>query len=347
MKCFYAPAQALHAPETELNRGVLGTPFEAASRPGTVLAALTKAGFGPVEEPAPVSDAMLEKVHDRDFLHFLRTAHDQWLALGREGDALPMCWPGTSMFPPRAGAPLDAQLGYYCFDIMTAITPTSWAAATGSVASAVAAASVLPTSGPGGAFALCRPPGHHAGIAAYGGYSYLNSAAVAAQHLIDQGARRVAILDPDYHHCNGTQQIFYDRADVLYVSIHADPRTDFPYFSGFADEIGRGAGEGFNHNLPLPRGTGWDRWSEALETGIGLVERFAPDALVVSLGVDTLDGDPLCHFRLKTSDFARIGERIARLRLPTAFLMEGGYDLDAVGDNVVQALTGFVDAALA
>lgn len=342
MKCFYSPTQALHAPVSELNRGVLGTPFEAPSRAGTVTAALTAAGFEPPKAPSVFPDALVERVHAPDFVEFLRTAHDEWLALGRkDSDALPMCWPGTTMFPPRAGASLDAKLGHYCFDIMTPITATTWVAARASVDSALSGADLLATGKGRSAFALCRPPGHHAGIAAYGGYCYLNSAAVAAQYLRDQGARQVAIFDPDYHHGNGSQQIFYARDDVLYVSIHGDPLTEFPFYSGFRDEVGTEAGEGANLNLPLPRGTGWPQWSEALGTAIETIERYGADALVVSLGVDSLEGDPLCHFRLAADDFARIGQRIAALRLPTLFVLEGGYQLDEIGRNVVRALEGF------
>lgn len=343
MKCFYAAEQALHAPASELNRGTMGSPFEAASRAATVATALTDAGIGPLMPPSAFPDAIVARVHDSGFLEFLRTAHDEWRALGRDGDAMPMCWPGTTMYPMRPGAGLDARLGHYCFDIMTPITATSWTAARASVNTALAGAQVLTSDGQGSAFALCRPPGHHAGIAAYGGYCFLNSAAVAAQYLRDNGARRVAVFDPDYHHGNGTQQIFYDRDDVLYVSIHADPQTDFPFYSGFSDEVGSGAGEGFNLNLPLPQGTRWPEWEQALQTALAALTRFAPDALVISLGVDTLEGDPLCHFNLQSDDFARLGQRIARLGLPTLFVLEGGYQLDLIGRNVVRTLQGFLN----
>lgn len=341
MRCFYAPAQARHAPVSELNRGVLGPPFEAASRPATVLAALAAAGFAPAEEPEAFDDRLIERVHDADFLRFLRTAHQAWRDLGRDGDALPMCWRGTTMFNPHGDASLDAWLGHYAFDNMTPITAHSWIAARASADTALAGAQVL-AGGATSAFSLCRPPGHHAGVAAYGGYSFLNTAAIAAQYLRDHGAARVAVFDPDYHHGNGTQQIFYDRDDVLYVSIHADPRTDFPFFSGFADETGNGPGEGRNRNLPLPRGTDWAAWSDALRDAEATIAAFGPDALVVSLGVDPLDGDPLCAFRFASDDFRRLGARIARLGLPTLFVLEGGYQLDLIGDNVARALRGFM-----
>jgi acetoin utilization deacetylase AcuC-like enzyme len=195
------------------------------------------------------------------------------------------------------------------------------------------------------AYALCRPPGHHAGRAVFGGYCFLNNAALAAQHLLDDGARRVAVLDIDYHHGNGTQDIFYRRADVLFASIHADPRTEYPFYLGHADETGDGAGEGFNLNLPLAAGATSAQWFAALETACIRIAGFGADALVVSLGVDTFAGDPLSRFALQSADFLRIGERIAHLGLPTAFVFEGGYSVAEIGINVVNVLEGFETAA--
>ena len=194
------------------------------------------------------------------------------------------------------------------------------------------------------AFALCRPPGHHAARDLYGGYCFLNNAAIAAQYLRDHGAARVAILDVDFHHGNGTQDIFYDRADVLFVSLHGDPAEAFPYFSGYADETGAGAGSGCNLNFPLPRATEFAAWRAALETGLARIRAFGPDALVVSLGVDTYAGDPISFFRLQSSDFTAYGGLIASCRVPTVFVLEGGYAVAEVGVNVVNVLAGFEQA---
>ncbi|WP_455774165.1 histone deacetylase family protein, partial [Burkholderia stabilis] len=191
------------------------------------------------------------------------------------------------------------------------------------------------------AFALCRPPGHHAGREYMGGYCYLNNAAIAAQHGIAQGAARVAVLDVDFHHGNGTQDIFYERADVLFASIHGEPHVSYPYFSGYADERGAGAGEGFNLNLPLPKGTQWDTYATALGHAADAIVAHAPDLLVVSLGVDTFEHDPISHFRLRSPDYLRIGEALARLNLPTLFVMEGGYMVEEIGINAVNVLLGF------
>ena len=171
-----------------------------------------------------------------------------------------------------------------------------------------------------------------------GGYCFLNNAAIATQAFLDQGARRVAILDVDYHHGNGTQDIFYRRDDVLFASIHGDPRVEYPYFLGYADERGEGAGEGCNHNYPLAHGSGWDLWSAALDDACVRIAGYAPDALVISLGVDTYKEDPISQFRLDSPDYLRMGERIARLGLPTLFIMEGGYAVEAIGINAVNVL---------
>jgi acetoin utilization deacetylase AcuC-like enzyme len=205
---------------------------------------------------------------------------------------------------------------------------------------AVTGARVL-VEGERAALALCRPPGHHAATAAMGGYCYLNNAAIAAQYLIDQGCSRIAILDVDYHHGNGTQQIFYRRSDVLFASVHADPRVEYPYFLGYADERGEGEGEGYTHNYPLPHGIGWDAYGPALDEACRNVAAFTPDVLVVSLGVDTYEHDPISQFRLRTDDFTRIGARIADVACPTLFVMEGGYAVEALGVNAVNVLTGF------
>jgi acetoin utilization deacetylase AcuC-like enzyme len=191
---------------------------------------------------------------------------------------------------------------------------------------------------------LSRPPGHHAGADFFGGYCFLNNAALAAQHLRDQGAVRVAVLDIDYHHGNGTQSIFYERVDVLFTSIHGDPHTEYPFFLGYADERGAGAGLGFNHNLPLPRGTGFALWSAALQDALDGIQRFGAQALVVSLGVDTFEGDPISGFSLKSADYLRVGQAIAAAGLPTVFVFEGGYAVAEVGVNAVNVLEGFEQA---
>jgi acetoin utilization deacetylase AcuC-like enzyme len=191
------------------------------------------------------------------------------------------------------------------------------------------------------AFALTRPPGHHAGMDFFGGYCFLNNAALAVQALRDAGLQRVAVLDVDYHHGNGTQAIFYDRADVFFASVHGDPHTEYPYFLGYTDERGAGPGEGCNLNLPLARGSGFGVWRDALAQGLMAIAGFKADALVVSLGVDTFAGDPISGFGLRSADYLAIGEDIAAAGLPTVFVFEGGYAVAEVGINTVNVLDGF------
>jgi acetoin utilization deacetylase AcuC-like enzyme len=197
------------------------------------------------------------------------------------------------------------------------------------------------------AFALSRPPGHHAGADFFGGYCFLNNAAIAAQSLRDAGVSKVAILDIDYHHGNGTQAIFYGRSDVFFTSIHGNPSTEYPFFLGYADERGEGAGHGCNLNLPLARGSGFAVWRDALAHALKAIAEFGAEALVVSLGVDTFAGDPISGFGLQSPDYLRVGEDIAGAGLPTVFVFEGGYAVAEIGVNAVNVLEGFETRARA
>ncbi len=230
------------------------------------------------------------------------------------------------------------QAGYYGFETQTPILEHTFAAAREATFCALTGAAML-LEGETSAYALSRPPGHHAAGDLYGGYCYLNHAAVAAEYLSAGG--RVAVLDVDYHHGNGTQSIFYASDAVLFVSIHADPDCEYPWFSGFPDEAGAGAGRGLNVNLPLPIGTGDTLYLQTLDRALHEVDRFAPAFLVVSLGVDICRGDPLGKFDLPVSTFGTIGRRLARTGLPSLLVQEGGYDLDTVGACVQNVLDGF------
>jgi acetoin utilization deacetylase AcuC-like enzyme len=238
---------------------------------------------------------------------------------------------------------IDGRVGYYCHASETAITGGTWRAALSSMASAQAATRAV-AAGARAAFALCRPPGHHATQDQYGGYCFLNNAAVAADMLTHDGARRVAVLDIDFHHGNGTQEIFYRRGDVMFASIHGDPHDMYPYFVGHADERGQGAGEGTNLNYPLPPKTPYGPWAEALDDAIARIRAWGAEALVVSLGVDAYKDDPISFFRLDSPDFMDCGRRIGRMGLPTVFVMEGGYAIEKVGVNTVNVLEGFLGA---
>jgi acetoin utilization deacetylase AcuC-like enzyme len=333
MKCFWDDRQRAHAPAGEFFNGAMHPPAEHPGRVDAILQAI-----GPTQTPADAGIGPLSRVHSATYLDFLRTAHDEWRVAGRDGDAFPYTFPVVGRRPLNLGR-IDALLGQFSFDTSTPIAAGTWDAAYWAAQTAIAAANSV-IGGDRTAFALCRPPGHHAGADYLGGYSYLSNAAIAAEHAVAAG-RRVAILDVDYHHGNGTQDIFYDRADVAFASIHADPATDYPFFWGHADEAGAGEGVGATLNLPLPRGTGWTGYAPALAQALDWTERHEPDLLVVSFGADTYEGDPISHFKLKTSDYAPMARRIASLGLPTLIVMEGGYAVVALGQNVAEFLSGF------
>lgn len=338
MKIVYSAQHAAHHGRAELNEGRLVPCFERPERAERVLHAIDAAGLGPVIAPDRFARADLERVHPPAYLDFLAGAHRRWHAAGREGDALPMAWPvpGLRKVLPQD---LDGQLGYYAFSADAPIGPGTWEAVEASAFCALSGAALI-AAGDRVAFSLCRPPGHHAHSALYGGYCYLNNAALAAEALRAHGADRVAVLDIDYHHGNGTQDIFYARGDVLFASLHADPDLEFPYYLGRADEVGLGPGIGANHNFPLPWGTDFGRWSAALDVALRRIAAFAPDALVVSLGVDIYRDDPISRFAIDSADFLTIGRRLGGVGVPILLVMEGGYATEAIGDNVVNVLRG-------
>ena len=339
MHIIHSPLHALHDGGMELHRGELVPCFEMPSRVDHILAAIARAGWK-VDGPREYDDAVLAGVHDADYLAFLRGAYDAWRAEGRDGFMLPGAFPARGMRRDRVPAGLHARLGYYAFDAGSPIVAGTWQAARAAAHCALTAADIV-ASGERSAYALCRPPGHHAGRGMFGGYCFLNNAALAAQRLRDAGMPRVAVLDVDYHHGNGTQDIFWERDDVPFVSIHGDPETEYPFFLGHADERGAGAGLGCNHNFPLPRGTDWARYSATLDEALRRIDAHAPQALVVSLGVDIFEGDPISSFRLGAGDFPKLGTRIAALGLPTVLVQEGGYAVAEIGDNVAAVLEAF------
>lgn len=346
MLTFYNELHGQHRGKFEIFRGEMVPCFETPERADVVVAELGRRNLGRIVTPQGVPLMSLERIHTPRYLHFLRNAWTDWLALDPANagkDAFPAVWPIRGMRSDVEPDNFCARLGLYSMDSGTPLTAGTWIAAKTGADCAVNAAHAL-RLGERATFALTRPPGHHAGADFYGGYCFLNNAALAAQHLLDDGARKVAILDLDYHHGNGTQSIFYQRSDVLFLSIHADPRSEYPFYLGHADETGAGPGLGYNMNLPLPAGSSSAAWFAALETACLRLATYAPDALVVSLGVDTFACDPLSHFALQSADFLRIGERLSYLGLPTAFIFEGGYAVKELGVNVVNVLEGFETA---
>jgi acetoin utilization deacetylase AcuC-like enzyme len=339
VQTIYSDAHRAHRIEVELYGNELVPCFETPARADSVLAQVIDIGLGPVIAPTDHGLGPIEAIHAPDYVAFLETAWRDWVAAGGEGDAFSGCTPMGDM-SRRIPASIHGRLGYYSFDSSAPITSGTWTAVHAAAQVALTAADLL-TDGERSAFALCRPPGHHASKAYFGGYCYLNNAAIAAQSLLDRGLKRVAILDVDFHHGNGTQSIFYDRDDVYFASIHGDPNEEYPYFSGHAEETGLGRGAGFTANFPLPSGTAPERWFEALDAALSRIRTQRPESLVVSLGVDTFERDPISSFRLRSEDYLRLGAALRPLGLPVLFVMEGGYALDAIGVNVTNVLSGF------
>jgi acetoin utilization deacetylase AcuC-like enzyme len=333
MRTFFDRRQLAHAPAQELHNGAFVPYAEHPGRAESILAVI-----GAVEPVVDHGEAPLRAVHSEDYLAFLWSAFNDWRAAGRPGDAAGYAWP-VARRRPLTLERIDAKLGLYSFDATSPIAEGTWDAVYWSAQTALTALDAV-LGGERSAFAFCRPPGHHCGADYLGGYCYLNNAAIAAEAAVAAG-RRVAILDLDYHHGNGTQDIFYERGDVPVVSIHADPRTDYPFFWGHADETGEGEGEGANLNLPLPRGTTAEEYLPVLDRALERVAGHRPDLLVLSFGADTYEADPISHFRISTADYATLARRVASLGVPTLIVMEGGYAVDRLGANVAEFLSGF------
>lgn len=337
MKAFYAEEQKRHDPRSFLSSGAQKPNPEKPERVERLFAGATAAGCA-VERPKSYGLGPLAAVHTPEYIAFLQTIFERWQRIeGASPEVVPIIHPlaRDGVYPASA----VGQAGYHMADTACPISADTFDSACWSAWSAVAAADEV-MSGAQAAYALCRPPGHHAFADVAGGFCFLNNSAIAAQRLRGNAAR-VAILDVDLHHGNGTQGIFYSRADVLTVSIHADPIRFYPFFWGYAGERGQGAGLGYNFNLPLERGSGDDVFLEALKAAGKRIQAFAPDALVVALGLDAFEGDPFGELAVTTAGFARIAEAIAKLRLPTVIVQEGGYLCDALGDNLTSFLGGF------
>jgi len=341
----------LHEPAGEVWLGIWGPGTEVPERAKVLLDALTRAGAVVTEATQHEVDALLA-VHDRELVEHLATIWAQWEAGGYEREygrsrVVPYVFPTPGLLgelPMRSPAATHGRAGRFCYDTMTLVGPGSWEAIKAAADAALTAADLV-AAGERTAYALCRPPGHHVTRSAYGGSCYLNNAAIAAQALRRSGAARVAIIDIDAHHGNGTQAIFYDRPDVCYGSLHVDPGAGwFPHYAGYADERGNGAGAGANANLPLSPGTGDDGWLEAVGLLCGQARRHGADVVVVSLGVDAAAADPESPLEVSIEGYRRAGELIGALA-PVVAVQEGGYDLPSLGDLVVATLGGLLEGA--
>jgi acetoin utilization deacetylase AcuC-like enzyme len=330
VKVFWDPVHAGHAPRFFLQRGQVRPNFEVPARAEALLEGCRRLGLRP-EAPPPASRAALERVHAGAYLDFLRDAPAAWADVPDAGpEMVPNIHPTPEMLAQggRPGASLVGRLGLFTADTSCPIAAATWPAAEAAAACALAAADEAASGHT--AYALARPPGHHAYPARAGGHCYLNNAALAAERLRERGAARVAILDVDSHHGNGTQGVFWERADVLFVSVHGDPSGYYPWYVGYADERGAGPGEDYTVNLPLPEGSGDAPWLAALDTGLAAIRAFGAGALVLSLGFDASRAEPLRFLDVSDEGFARAAGRVAALGLPVAVIQEGGYAVDAL-----------------
>jgi acetoin utilization deacetylase AcuC-like enzyme len=345
----HADTYQLHDPAFEIWPGGRITPYlETPQRAEIILAALRETHWARIVTPqADPAGSLPLLVHDSGYVWFMRHGFSQWLSTN---PPLPEGYPPTyypaSFPPPRARRAWRGEgqwaaaegYGYYTFDLTAPLLEGTYAAAQGSARCAMTAANLV-LQGEPTAYALCRPPGHHAGRDYSGGYCYFNNTAIAARLLSARGP--VAVLDVDYHHGNGTQDIFWEDDRVLTISIHCDPRADYPYFTGFADETGGGAGTGCNLNLPLPPGTSGAEYLRALDLALDRIHLFDPWALVIAAGFDTCSGDPIGKFDLSAADYAEMARRLRALNRPTVIAQEGGYHLEALGKNAVAFLEPF------
>lgn len=341
MKTVYTDKHNLRNVKTELAGGELVPPFECPVRAEHILNRVKQVGLGNIVAPDSFGLDPILKIHDQKYVGFLEECWTEWQAAGNKGEAIPIVFPVRTM-RQILPADIDGKLGYYALGSETSIADGTYEAARAAVDVALTAQNLV-ASGERSAFALCRPPGHHAAADLFGGYCFFNNAAIAAQAFLDQGASRVAILDVDFHHGNGTQSIFYNRDDVLFLSLHGDPVHAFPHYLGYGDEKGDGKGDGYTENYPMRPGTDYSDWSVALKAACRRIADYGPDALVISLGVDTFENDPISFFKLKSDDFKRYGAELAALNLPTLFVMEGGYAVEEIGINAVNVLVGFED----
>ncbi|MGL5810027.1 MAG: histone deacetylase family protein [Nocardioides sp.] len=341
----WSAATRLHEPREEV---WVGKPMPGTEGPERVDAILEVLADRRLIEAGEHSDEALDAVHDRALLDFLSGAHRDWMrgpyhALAGQDRVVPYVFPTPAMsqgMPPHPAAAAHGRVGEFCYDTMTLIGPGTWDAARAAAGCALTAVDLV-LAGERAAYALCRPPGHHATRSGYGGSCYLNNAAIAAQSLRDGGHPRVAVLDIDAHHGNGTQAIFWERDDVCYASVHVDPGAGwFPHFFGYPDETGAGAGVGATRNAVVSEGTGDSGWLESIESLIGWIAKSGAGALVVSLGVDAAAEDPESPLLVTAEGYRRAGALTAAANLPTVVVQEGGYHLPTLGSLVGSYLDG-------
>jgi acetoin utilization deacetylase AcuC-like enzyme len=350
MRVAYTPVHLVHDPVSETIMGRETPAYEVPERAERIRAALVADGGFELTVPTEHGLDPILKVHDPGLVRFLEEAWPQARREGIDGHALiPDAWAVRGLaegFGPeglrliREPKAIAGRAGFWGLDSSTPIVAGTYQAARGAVDTALTTVDMVLDGGVPAAYGLCRPPGHHAARSMYAGYCFFNNAAVAAESIVGRTGERVAILDLDYHHGNGTEQIFWRRGDVLYVSIHADPDRQYPYVLGRADETGEGPGAGANLNLPLEAGVDDGRYLEVLDRALEAIDATPGSVVVVSLGFDTYGQDPICDFALTTPVYHEIGRRVAALGRRLVILQEGGYHRPTLGENARTWLRG-------
>ncbi len=337
MKSFFHPQQMLHHPKTYLSRGQMRVPQEIPERATQILKGLAQLNL-PVSEPADYGMQPLLTVHDPKYLTFLETGHATWTAGGPDwGDEIIS---NVYVREPNALRGILGQAARYLADGSCPVGPHTWTSSYWGAQSAIAATKAV-LAGDKKSYALCRPPGHHTRKDAAGGFCYINNAAIAAELLRSQ-YKRVVILDTDMHHGQGVQEIFYDRDDVYYISVHGDPTNFYPATAGFDDESGHATGKGYNLNLPMPHGSSEEDFFARVAIALQTLKDFKPDALVLALGFDIYKDDPQARVAVTTEGFGRLGREVAALDLPTVVVQEGGYHFDSLAANTASFFSGFL-----
>ena len=344
MKVVYTPAHLLHDPKTEIEKGTVHSPFEHIGRGEVIREVLSADSRFEMLSPSEWGIDVINAVHNPGLHRFFTTAWQEYQdVIGPTREVTPEVFYRPSLRHKMADGvepvSITGRLGWWCFETTTPLTEGTYASARGAVDTAMTAMQLV-LDGERAAYGLCRPPGHHATTDLYGGYCFFNNAAIVAHHVASTTGVKVAVLDVDYHHGNGTQEIFYDRDDVMYVSLHGDPSRAYPYTIGYADETGTGRGLGSTLNVPLAARTDDDKYVDALADAVAKIQAFGAQMVVVSLGLDTFITDPICDLSVTTDGFRRSGEVVAALGLPTVVLQEGGYDVDKLGINVQSWLVG-------
>lgn len=334
MKAFFHPAQDKHSPRTYFTRGQMRQPQEMPDRTNQMLEGLKEMGI-PVLQPSDNGAGPISRVHDLGYLRFLESAHRRWMKMDDWGEEV---MSNIFVRSPNHLTGILAEAARYQADGSCPIGEHTWHAAYWSAQTALGAADAV-MAGDRTAYAVCRPPGHHARKDSAGGFCYLNNAAIAAEHM-KSCFPRLVILDTDMHHGQGIQEIFYDRSDVLYISIHGDPTNFYPVVSGFENERGEGEGYGYNINMPMPHGSSEEDFFAKLDEAMVAIRLFQPDALILTLGFDIYKDDPQAKVSVSSEGFCRLSTHTRHLGLPTLVVQEGGYDLDTLSENVQQFFKG-------